>query len=413
MILRRAPGLQVVLWYVPTRIAALALLVFLEAPLFVDPLQWLTYLDALGPARAFPEYPWPAVALLHLPIRLGVPTYLHYFAAVVLFTLLVDALLTGLLWRIASRQMSNGVRLWLLAFPALGPLMVTRFDIIPASLIAAALLALHAARPTSAGALAALGCGLKLWPVLGVPALLVPGTWRARGLVLWGLLIGGLVLALATAAAAGADRLWSPLSAQLQRGLQFEAFAALPLMWLRSLDPGAAPTLQLAAGCNCHELFGTGVAAALRASTLAGLVGAIGVVGLYLRAIAAPQPARTVAVAALLATVAVMVSIMSSRVFSPQYMIWLAALLAALGALPGQNLARTDVGLFLAACVLTQMVYPLGFQALLIEGHYLQRAVLVLLTLRDALLVALGARLCVQHWRATAPGVEPARTADA
>src|SRR5262245_56090258 len=228
----RAPGVRLLLAYLATRLATLLVLGFLEWPLFNDPAQWLIELDRLGPQRAFPEYPWPAVALLYLPMWLGIPTILHYYACVVLFLLAADALLAWLLWRTGGRRASEGLLLWLAAFPALGPLMLTRFDLLPAALAACALLALQGGRPAAAGVCAALGGGIKLWPAFAVPALLVPGDSAARTRLLGGLIGAGLVLALATAAAAGLARVWSPLASQLGRGLQFESLAGLPLMWL-------------------------------------------------------------------------------------------------------------------------------------------------------------------------------------
>ena len=81
--------------------------------LLADPTNWLIELDARGPASAFPEYPWPAVALLDLPLRLEVPTVLHYYAIIVCFMLAVDALFAWLLWRSAGARMSRGLWLWL------------------------------------------------------------------------------------------------------------------------------------------------------------------------------------------------------------------------------------------------------------------------------------------------------------
>jgi hypothetical protein len=100
--------------------------------------------------------------------------------------------------------------------------------------------------------------------------------------------------------------------------------------------------------------------------------------------------------------VTVLAVVATNKVFSPQYLIWLAAPLAALGTLPGSPLARADGILFLAACTLTQLVYPLNYGALVNEGQT-SAWVLAALTLRDLLLVALGVRLTVQAWRATAP----------
>lgn len=388
--------------HLSSRLVTLPLLAF-QQPLIIDPIVWMDRIGTLGLARALPEYPWPAVVLLGTPMRLGVQLVPYYFLVLIGFLLLVDALLVWLLWRAGGRAMTPGLRLWLLAFPAIGPLLVTRFDLLPAALMGASLLALHARRSATAGACAALGCGLKVWPLLGVPALFVPGEASGRARLLGGLAVTGGLLALATLAAAGAERLWSPLGTQLGRGLQFEAFAALPFLWLRFFDGGGSWTLQAMASCNCHEVAGPGAATALQAANAAGLLGIALLAWAHWRALALPAALRDAALAALLACLSVLVVVATSRVFSPQYMIWIAVMVATLGVLPGQAVGRAEVLLMLAACVLTQIVYPAGLLALMQPSHPGQPGALLALTLRDALVIVLAMRLAARLWRATAP----------
>lgn len=372
-----------------------------EAVLLLEPRRWLIELDAFGPQNALVEYPWPAAALADLPLRLGIPTAMHYYASVALFMLAVDALFAWLLWRAAGRRASRGLWLWLLVFPALGPVAVTRFDMVPAVLAGAALLALASARPATAGVLASLGAGYKLWPAVGFAALLVPGTGAARARVLAGIGASLAGLALATVMAAGWTRLWSPLALQVERGLQLEAFGALPLLWARYLDGGARWAVRYQDICNCQELFGPGVALALALALPAMLIAAALVVALHVRAFAAPAVARSAALAALITVLSLLAWLLTARVFSPQYMLWLAAPLAVLGVLPGATLERLDIALFIGATALTHLVYPLGYEAVLVERHPLQLGFLLVITLRDALIVALGARLAMQAWRLT------------
>src|SRR5260221_10079648 len=161
-----------------------------------------------------------------------------------------------LLWRGAGCRMSGGLWLWLAVFPALGPLMVTRYDIVPAALAGSALLALAGAGAATARAPATVGAGLKVWPAAGFAALVVPGERKSRAWVLAGLLSLLVALALASAAAAGWSRLWSPFSLQGKRGLQLEAFGALPLLWARYLSVDGGWTVRQGEGvCKCHELY--------------------------------------------------------------------------------------------------------------------------------------------------------------
>jgi hypothetical protein len=378
-------------WYITTRTALLVLL-YVEHVVLMDPRNWLVELDARGIASALPEYPWPAVLLLDLPLRLGAPTILHYFAAVVGFLLLLDGTLTWLLWRGAGRRLARGVWLWLLVVPAVGPLVLARFDLVPTALAAAALLSVRTA-PARAGTLAALGAGLKLWPAALLPALLLPGERASRLRVLAGFVACGLALLVMTAVAAGWPRVVSPLSALATRGLHLEAFSALPLLWARYLEGGTRWSVGFSEACHCHELLGPGTALAAATGVLLMLAGATLVVVLYARTLARPPASRAAAAGPLLAVLTVLVWIVGARVFSPQYLLWLAAPLAVAGVLSPGELRPLDMTTLVAAALLTQLVYPLGYEALVVQHHVFQEKLLIALTLRDALLLVLAARL--------------------
>jgi hypothetical protein len=378
-------------WYVGTRAALLALL-HLEHVVLMDPRNWLVELDAHGVVAAMPEYPWPAVVLLDLPLRLGVPTIVHYFAVVVLFLLLVDAAITWILWRGAGRRLASGIWLWVLLVPALGPLVLARFDLVPALLAAASLLAVRSA-PGRAGVLAAVGAAFKIWPAVLLPALLLPGERAARLRALAGFIACTIAVLVVTAVAAGWARAVSPFAMLATRGLHLEAFAALPLLWARFLEGGSRWTVTFSEACHCHELVGPGTGWAAAAGMLVLLAGAAVTVLLYARAFARPAAERCAAQGALLAAFSLLVWIVGARVFSPQFLLWLAAPLAVAGVLPGAALRAFDVALLAAAALLTQLVYPLGYEALLVQGHFLQDEALIALTLRDAVLVFIAFRV--------------------
>ncbi len=61
---------------------------------------------------------------------------------------------------------------WLWFVPAIGPMAYFRFDLVPAMLAGAAVLA-AARRPAWSGALTAIGARLKLWPALMLPSFLL------------------------------------------------------------------------------------------------------------------------------------------------------------------------------------------------------------------------------------------------
>jgi len=385
-------------WFLASRVLCLLLLVP-ESGVLSDLEYFGRALGAEGLARALPEYPWPVVALLAAPLQAGITVGFPYFLALIAAFLAVDAAFAWQLWRAAGRRMSVGLGLWIALGPLLGPLVLTRFDALTA-ILAAGGIALAASRPALAGSFNALGCGIKLWPAIAFPALLVPGDARARLRAVAAATTTGLALAAATVLAAGAERLWSPFAFQAQRGLQVEAFAALPLLWARHVDAAFTWTTSLGA-CRCWEITGPGVDLVLQGAAGGLLVGLAALALLHARAFLAPPAARTIGLALRLMVVTLIVWIATNKVFSPQYLLWLAAPLALLGALPGEKLQHADTALFVAACLLTHLVFPLQYSSLT-DPNPSKAWVLTTLSLRDLALIALGARLAHQAWRASA-----------
>lgn len=390
------PAWRLWAWYAATRATMLALLLGIEDVVLSDPVKWLVDLDAAGPGGGLREYPWPAAALLDLPLEIGIPTLSHYFGVVVSTLVAVDAGMTWTLWRAAGRRFGNGLWLWLLGVAAVGPIAFARYDLLPAVLTALALLAVRT-RAAGAGLLAALAAALKIWPAVALPALLLPGDREARTRLLAAFLACASAFVLLTLVAAGWERLWSPFGMQGARGLQIEAFAALPLLWARYFEGGALWVVRFAP-CHCHEIFGPGVHLALQLGTLAGLAGAGLVVAVYVRALRAPAAERTTSRATAVAALSVLLWMTASKVFSVQYLLWLAAPLAVLGVLPDARMKRADVALFVSAAALTHLVYPLTYEALAVERHLLQLVPLVALSVRDVLLLALAWRLGRRCW---------------
>jgi hypothetical protein len=383
-------------WYLASRAVCLLLLVP-ESAVLSDITYFARVLAETGAAGALPEYPWPAVALLDLPRLAGAAQGAPYHLALLGLFAAIDAAFAGCLWRAGGRRMTRGMVLWIALGPLLGPLVLARFDTLAGAALALALLAL-ASRPAAAGALVALGAGIKLFPVLGLPALLLPGGWGRRAAVAAGAAAAGLGLAAWTVHAAGWERLWAPLGFQGQRGLHVEAFAALPFLWARHLGLGDWES-RLGA-CRCYELHGPGIDLALQGASVGLALGALGLGLLFWRAARAGTTARTPALAARLTILALVLFIATNKVFSPQYLVWLAAPLAVLALLPGGGLARADLALLLGACAATHVIFPLNYAALS-QVESSRAWVLLLLAARDAALVALGARLAAQVWRAT------------
>jgi len=193
-------------------------------PRLEDVNNYATWSHVLTSEGAFPggdawQYP-PAAGLLMLVPRILPGGYGEAFVALML---LADFVGLVLLARLARRGGNDtGVWVWLLGMPLLGSFAVLRFDLVPTVIAIAALLVVHR-RPQWFGALAGLGASIKLWPVL-----VLFGEWdRAR-------LLRSAFAALAVVAvvfAASAIAFGNPagfLSHGGGRGLQEEAVATVP-----------------------------------------------------------------------------------------------------------------------------------------------------------------------------------------
>jgi hypothetical protein len=258
-----------------------------------------------------------------------------------------------------------------------------RFDLIPAMLAGAAVLA-AARRPAWSGALTAVGAALKLWPALMLPSFLLRRLDRRP--VLKGFFLTGGVIAAATIAIGGWDRTLSPLHWQGGRGLQIESVTATPLMLAWAFHPRRPWDIRVS-NYKAYEIFGPGVHAAIMVSTVLTILG-LGVLGwLWYRARMLPSVSAETVAWLFLAT-ASMVTI-TNKTLSPQYILWLGGPLAALLARwPQDPEVRRAARTLLAICLLTQLVFPLLYNHLTWADHLSIVAMLVL-TARNVLLIRL------------------------
>ena len=326
--------------------------------------QW-----ALGPLAEgrFPDDPmWQYPPLAGPVFRLGTSLPGDRLGFVLLF-LAFDAAIMAMLAGQANRTGRTGGRtLWAWAALITGPLLLARFDVVPTAAALAAVL-VAAAHPGAAGALSAVGAWLKVWPLLVLAGVRRRDLPRAAVGVLAasGAIAGWLLLT--------TREPFAFLSGQAQRGLQIESVAAWPFLVARLAGADVAVVYQYGA----HEVLADGVAEVARASLVATLA-LLGLVAVQrLRGRLEEHPAADVALAA------VLFSVVTSRVFSGQYFIWLLALGAASLGTPGTRMRRC-VALLVASGAATQLVYPWLYTALLENNPW---AVLVQ-TVRVVLAVA-------------------------
>jgi hypothetical protein len=372
-------------WWVVTRVVTLLVLatpaehgIIRDVYYYGD--QLAAMFGGLPVTETLREYPLPAFAVFLTPHWLSEITPWTYASIFVALMLLLDAVFVAGLWQVGR---GAGVRLWLVLVPLLGPLTFTRFDLVSAVLAGFSLLALAARWAETSGVLAAAGAAVKLWPGGLLPALLVR---RERPLrVLAGFVVFGVFTVVATLAAAGVTRLFSPLTWQGDRGLQLETVWAVPLLFARCFDSAtwSTPYTRFFA----FQVEGPGAGTLLRLSTIATAACVLLLVYLGWRAWQA-GPA-SLGLVGLLAVAAACLLIVPNKTLSPQYLLWIGGTLAALGATaPAERTVPRLNLLLLLACAVTQVIYPIGY-GMLTGPHWSNAIGAGLLAIRDGLLIAI------------------------
>ena len=350
-----------------------------------------------GLAHTLVEYPLPAVAVLAVPRLLAEATGQSYQHALIAMAVLTDLGFAGLLrWGSGPRWLLPSLT-WLLAVPLVGATAYARFDLLPGVLVGAAVLLL-ATRPRVALGAAAVATGVKLWPALLLPGLLAAVRRpRASLAVLLGV---GVVLADVTVVLAGWGRLVTPLTYQVDRGLQIESVAATPAMLLWWRDPTTWPVGYAAS--KAYEVSGPGVPLLLAATTVAVAVLGAALAGAWWWAWRRARPLSP-DTAVWLSLAAVTGFMVTGKVLSPQYLLWLLPAAAAGLAVTTRTRARLVAwtGLLLVATLLTQLVFPTWYAALTLrQGHVgLTVALLALRNLLMLVLLAVAARETVRGLR--------------
>jgi hypothetical protein len=312
---------------------------------------------------------------------------LDYLPAYVALMLVFDAAILALV--VLRSRTTAGGWIWVLGGLALGPIVLARFDVVPAAFAVGGLAALEA--PVLAGAVLALGAWTKIWPA--VLALASPRV-ASTGRVLVGMV---LVSALAEAClliTGNAVRAFAFLGYQKVRGLQIESLGATPFLFANALA-GRPSTHPIVYAYGTHQITGPGTALAVALCTAASVAVLAWYIASTVRAWRRPRPAS----AGLWRALAVVLLLMlASRVLSPQYLIWALAI-AALVAARVRGTAAVVGGIVVAAAALSQLVFPFRYQQL-IDGR-LEPA--VLLAARNALLVTAAGLAVWRAERSTAP----------
>ncbi|NML48773.1 DUF2029 domain-containing protein [Streptomyces sp. R302] len=341
------------------------------------------------PADPTWQYP-PGAGLVVMAPGLLMP-WLGYTQAFVVLTLLADAAVTlGL--AVADRsRLTHGAWYWVCGLPLLLHLPLARYDVQATALAVLSLLLLKGRAPAAhrlGGALAGLGALVKVWPALaliGTPrGRTTREAWTAAAVTAATLLA---VLALFFSSSLGF------LRGQGARGIQVESLGgtALALGRAAGLWPGTAEVRY-----GAYEYVGPYV------STLGHLfllLTVAAVLWLVLWRLRATRWSEATPLDAALA--AVLLLTVTSRVISPQYLVWLLGL-AAVCLTSRRTVMRPVALLLLPAAALSSLAYPVLY-AEVVTGTPLGLAVMAA---RNGLLLAAAAVAAHRLWRATVTPVQ-------
>ncbi|MFJ4845887.1 MULTISPECIES: glycosyltransferase 87 family protein [unclassified Streptomyces] len=332
------------------------------------------------------QYP-PAAALAVLSP--GLLPFLDYTTAFFWLASVADVVTFAMLLH-GSRgegRRQAGVWVWVVGVPLLGPTAYARYDVMVTAVAVAALLA-TVRRPRVAGALIAFGAMLKVWPVLLLTGVRDRRVWTAA-------VAGAGVLALGF-------WLWMPgafafLRFQGERGTEVESLGSLVFHIARHhgwqgqvlLNYGSVEFL------GPYVALVSDIALTLTVTAFAWLL----LWRLRARTLDAATPFDAAFTAVLLFTT-------TSRVISPQYMIWLIGMAAVCLTLRASVMAVPAV-LVIVATGVTLYEFPIRF------GDVVTSTPLgiTLLVVRNGLLVAACVVACRRLWTSTARDPGPFPTA--
>ena len=338
-------------WTVYAALALAWLTTRVIAVVSVDLTPWMLndlviYEDWLGPLGqgTFPagdptwQYP-PGIAPFFVATG---AVAIDYRWAFTLGILLVDALVMAVLLLAHRRRPGSSWRgpwLWALAGVVVGPIMVVRFDVVPT--LFAVLAILLVARPVRTGIAAALGFTVKVWPALML--LVVPRRHLPHALASFAVTVA-LVLG---AFALLTDGSLGFLANQQARGLQVESVGALPYLVFTLLGGDVEFGLKY----GSIQVLMDGAETVGLVLTLIGLA-LFALIGWWrLSGRLESVPPGDVALAVML------VSVATSRVYSPQFNVWLVGITAVM-LLDPRSRQRRVAAIVVVVSLLTQVVYP-------------------------------------------------------
>ncbi|MGW7369387.1 glycosyltransferase 87 family protein [Streptomyces sp. NPDC054841] len=322
------------------------------------------------------QYP-PGAGLVFL-FPAGLP-FLGYFQAFLVLTFAADAIVVLALAR-GGRRLA-GAWLWTGGLPLLLNVPHGRFDIQVTALAVLALLSARR-RPRLGGVFAALGALVKVWPLLTLV-----GTERGRTSRSAWLSAAAAAAALLAVLALGFRNSLGFLQQQGARGVQIESLGGTVLSLMRA----AGSPIWIESRYGALEFNGMHVGTIAQLSMLL-TAAAFGWL-MFWRGRASQWTTATPFDAAL---AAILLFTVTSRVISPQYLVWLIGLAAV--CLTSRHTTQRPVALvLLAAAAVTSLAFPTYY----LDVMYGTALGNTLMAVRNGLLVAATLLSCRRLWKAT------------
>jgi hypothetical protein len=304
------------------------------------------------------EYPPAALPVFVLPTGdeedLDEPEFRRRFEWVMFVSgagaiVAIAATLAGL--GVSRRRLAGALAFVALAPLALGSVILSRYDLWPAALTAAAVATLASERLKLGHVLLGVAVAAKLYPGVLVP-LAVAHAWHRRGrreaTMCAGLFVAALAAIYVPFLVLAPDGVWASIERQLDRPLQIESLGAAVLFALHHVAGIGLAEHSSHGSQNIAGSTGEVAGAVQSAAQLAGLAL---VWAIFLRGAHVPERLVRGCAAAVVAFVAL------GKVLSPQFLIWLVPLVPLVRGRRGFAASA----LLALALVLTQLWFPFRY----------------------------------------------------
>ena len=327
------------------------------------------------------EYPPLALLFFILP-RLAssaLPTFTLFYKAEVLLAILIGLFLIYLIARRMGKAPWKIMLVYVLCILAVGPILAEQFDIFPAILTLGSLYAFITGKNKAAWALLVLGAFIKVYPLFLAPVYLAIALrnrhYRSAGAgILTGILIGAVFTL--PFLIMGLDNIRSLADYHWQRGIQLEStYSSFLLMG----DKLGLDSVSLVFNFGSWNLSGG------LADTLTKLSGYLLLILLligywYIFRRTKPGKSQSTRIGAY-ALLVICIVLITSKVLSPQYLIWLMPLVPLLV----QRGRYIILGVFILTGAITYYLFPHAY----LELIDLKTVPVIFLFIRNLLLVAL------------------------